>query len=484
MKIDISSGRFIERDQGGSLNAVDDGVRALDWNQFEAEVHAWVNRATKVGIRKDVPFLIHGHKEVEFLIAIAGSLVIGAPFVPIDTIYPEDRVEKIRISSGAEYCYMATENKFIFNPEASRKPILEKDLAYIIFTSGSTGEPKGVQIGRESVVELVKWMINCFGLGSHPIFMNQAPFSFDLSIYEIMGTLFMGGCCVMNSREMIRDTPKFLMRIRERNVNTWVSTPSFAHQQLLSKEFNSEFLPEIKTFLFCGEPLSHVLAKQLRKKFPSAKILNTYGPTEATVATTWLEINDDIINLHNPLPVGFSKPDSEVFIDPLNDEICISGDHVMRGYLNRDDLNSQKLFIYNGKRAFRTGDIGSVNSDNLIFCKGRMDDQIKMNGFRVELADIEAAFLRLHGVSGAAVIGLRRADGQVGRLVAFVVVNERVDLTLGEEFKKICKNDLIELIPAYMVPSEIVFVSSLPLTQNHKVDKKQLTALYQDGNLN
>ena len=175
----------------------------------------------------------------------------------------------------------------------------------------------------------------------------------------------------------------------------------------------------MRTFLFCGEPLPAALAKKLRQRFPDAAILNTYGPTEATVATTWIEITDVVLAQHDPLPVGHAKPDCELLV--TDGEICIVGDHVMRGYLNRADLNEQKLFVHaDGRRGFRTGDLGQMEEGGLLFCRGRMDDQIKLNGYRIELAEIDEALHGLPGAEGGACAVLRRPDGTAVRLIGFV----------------------------------------------------------------
>lgn len=479
MRFDLTKGRFVDTNRGGTRPAVDDAIRLLDWEEFQRAVILWVERATAVGVCRDIPMVILGHKEVEFLVAITGCLMIGAPFVPVDTIYPEERIQRIKISSGATQCYSTQNDAFTAVSTAAARSLEQKNLAYIIFTSGSTGEPKGVQIGRESVASLVRWMEDHFNLGDAPVFMNQAPFSFDLSIYEVMATLSMGGCCVMNSRDLIGDGLRFMSRQREAGITTWVSTPSFAYQQFLNKQFCADFLPTLNTFLFCGEPLAHTVAKRLRERFPHSRIINTYGPTEATVATSWIEIDDNILASHDPLPVGFSKPGGHIFLDSKTGELCIAGEHVMRGYLNRSDLNSSKLFEYQGQRAFRTGDLGEIQNNGLIFCRGRIDDQIKLNGFRIELADIDTALQRLNGISHAAAVALRRQDGSTARLIGFVVAEQLLDQTTISDFLATCKTGLIEYLPAYMIPSEIFVTESLPLSTNDKVDRKKLIEIYQ-----
>src|SRR5690606_6905675 len=199
----------------------------------------------------------------------------------------------------------------------------------------------------------------------------------------------------------------------------WVSTPSFAHQQLANRDFSPATLPALRTFLFCGEPLPAALAKKLRQRFPDAVILNTYGPTEATVATTWIEVTDAVLAAHDPLPVGHAKPDSVLIVD--EGEICIVGDHVMRGYLNRPDLNEAKLYTYeDGRRAFRTGDLGLMQEVGLLFGRGRLDGQIRVNGPHMALSRADEAATGAPGwVDGTGAV-LRRPDGTAVRLIGFL----------------------------------------------------------------
>lgn len=473
MRYDLMTGRFIDRGLDARQPAVVGSDRILDWEAFDRETGRWMEEARSHGIGPDVPVVIHGHKEAGFMVAVAGCLSLGAPFVPVDEIYPEERLQRIAAIVETPVMYRTAHGvfeKLDFPPKAMQ----ERGLAYVMFTSGSTGEPKGVQIGRESVAGLIDWMRDCFEMGPAPVFMNQAPFSFDLSMYEVFGFLGLGGSIVMNSRPQVADAGGYQARLREHGISVWVSTPSFAHQQLLDKRFDCVHLPALKTFLFCGEVLPSKLARRLRQRFPAARILNTYGPTEATVATTWMFIDDAVLAAHDPLPVGHAKPGSIVRSEPESGELVILGGHVMRGYLNRPELNSQKLFVENGMRGFRSGDLGEVREDGLIFCRGRRDDQIKLNGYRIELQEIDKALQQLTGVARSAVVPLHKPDGSVGRLVAYVILESGGSL---EGWKEL----LGKKLPPYMLPSELLVAAELPVSTNGKIDRKTLEGNYIRG---
>ncbi|WP_434645295.1 D-alanine--poly(phosphoribitol) ligase [Achromobacter piechaudii] len=476
MRFDLKSFQFVESDIAPDSLAVAAADRSLSWSQLRDEAMAWADQAREQGVAADVPVAIYGHKEASFFVAMVGALLIGAPFVPVDTIYPTERLRRIVEIVRAAAVYDAASGTFTRGDGAV---LAERGLAYVMFTSGSTGDPKGVQIGRESVGLLGDWMLGSFGLGDAPVFMNQAPFSFDLSMYEVFATLASGGACVLNAREQIAAAGKWMPRLAQHGVTVWVSTPSFAHQQLANRDFSPAILPALRTFLFCGEPLPAALAKKLRQRFPDAVILNTYGPTEATVATTWIEVTDAVLAAHDPLPVGHAKPESVLIVD--EGEICIVGDHVMRGYLNRPDLNEAKLYIYeDGRRAFRTGDLGLMQEGGLLFCRGRMDDQIKLNGYRIELAEIDEALHGLPGVEGGACAVLRRPDGTAVRLIGFVagVAQEPDARFLAPDALAGWKERLAQRLPPYMVPSELVACSALPMSNNHKIDRKKLVEIY------
>lgn len=470
MYLDIATGSFADCTTAPDRAAVVGADRTLSWEEFRREVGRWVAEAKALGLGADIPVVIYGHKQADFLVAMAGCLSLKAPFVPVDTIYPEERMRRIAAIVKAPVIYR-TDGGGFRRLGTKPEPMQERDLAYVMFTSGSTGEPKGVQIGREGVQGLIAWMRGCFRMGEAPVYMNHAPFSFDLSMYEVFAFLGMGGTLVLNSREQTADSAAYLARLAREKINVWISTPSFARQQLLAKQFDGAHLPDLRVFLFCGEVLPHSLVKRLRERFPAAKVLNTYGPTEATVATTWVFIDDAILDRYDPLPVGHAKPDSVVRV-AQDGEIEILGTHVMRGYLNRPELNTEKLFEESGQRGFRTGDLGEMGEGGLLFCRGRRDEQIKLNGYRIELQEIDKALQKLPGVSGSAVVPLRRPDGSVARLVAYVTMPGQGQPAVD------WKDRIGASLPPYMVPSELLLALDLPVSTNGKIDRKALEQTY------
>jgi D-alanine--poly(phosphoribitol) ligase subunit 1 len=239
-------------------------------------------------------------------------------------------------------------------------------------------------------------------------------------------------------------------------------------------------LPGVRRFLFCGETLAAQTAAHLLDRFPQAQVWNMYGPTEATVATTSVRIDHSILEKYSALPVGRAMPGTEVFVAngtgdvlPENErgEIVIAGPNVSPGYLGRPDLTATNFFEYCGRRAYRTGDQGRLR-DGLLFFEGRMDSQVKLSGYRIELGDVEANLLGLPAVRDAVVTPVLK-NGAPQSLAAFVVLSNR---TPASEFEltQSLRRQLSERLPVYMVPRKFVFRDSFPMTANGKVDRARL----------
>jgi D-alanine--poly(phosphoribitol) ligase subunit 1 len=470
MRFNPISANFMETELPPHRDAVIGSDRRLSWEGLAQEAAAMQKKLADIGVGVGQPVVLYGHKEAGFISAICACMLNRSPWVPVDTIYPEGRMRRICELSRAAACLDVAKG-CIKKFDKPADTVSASDLLYIIFTSGSTGEPKGVQIPRQAVNSLLNWMREEFDLPYPAVMMNQAPFSFDLSIYELMYSLSSGGTLVLNSRELIADQERFLDLQKEAGVNVWVSTPSFAWQQMLARKFCADYLDRLQVFLFCGEVLPGKLVRRLHRLFPHSRILNTYGPTEATVATTLVEITPEVANRYDPLPVGRPKPDCEILIDPENSEIIIVGDHVMQGYINRQDLNDSKMFMHNGRRAFRTGDCGEFQ-DEWLFCKGRLDDQIKMRGYRIELQEIEKALELIDGVTKAAVVAIAN-EGAVSRLVAYLKTTD-----VSQPDVPALVRVLSAHLPDYMIPGEFIAIEDFPYNTNHKIDRKALAAMW------
>jgi D-alanine--poly(phosphoribitol) ligase subunit 1 len=429
------------------------------------------------------PIAVLGHREPEMLIAFIASAKSGRPYVPIDTTLPQQRIDKILTTSRAAALF-TPEHVAQFSAREIRDNIkrIEKNAPfYILFTSGSTGEPKGVIITLDCLEHFINWMLEEQRFSERAeVFLNQAPFSFDLSVMDLYCSLATGGTLFSIGRDLIENPKQLYRTLATSGVSTWVSTPSFAQMCLVEDTFAEAMLPRLRRFLFCGETLTPQSAAQLLARFPQAKVWNMYGPTEATVATTSIQIDAAILEQYSPLPVGGTMPGTTiVLLDhsgqelPMNErgEIIIAGPNVSPGYIGRRDLTAKVFFHYRGQQAYRTGDLGRFR-DGLLFFEGRLDDQIKLNGYRIELQDVEANLRKLTIVRDAVIIP-RIKNGTAQSLTACVLLvarHETSDFQLAHSLR----TQLGERLPGYMLPRKFVFFDKFPMTANGKVDRAAL----------
>lgn len=461
------------------------GERSMTYAELSrraGHLAAWLSEHVT---ERGAPVAIIGHKEPEMLVAFLGCCAAGHPYVPIDISVPAQRIERI-VSTAAAALTLTPERVAFLSDGDRAAPALALSpdaVLYIMFTSGSTGEPKGVPITRAAVGGLVDWLVaDHQPVAGQEVFLDQAIYSFDLSVMDIWPSLATGGTLFSLRQEDLAEPKRMYQVLAGSGVTIWVSTPSFAQLCLAERTFDQRMLPQVRRFLFCGETLAPETARQLLNRFPGAEVWNTYGPTEATVATTGLRIDREVLARYASLPVGRPMPGSRVFVadeqfQPLAEgqrgQLVIAGPHVSPGYLHRPDLNAQAFFTSDGLPAYRTGDWGH-QQDGLLFFEGRMDGQIKLHGHRLELGDIEANLCALAGVAGAAIVPVIK-DGRPQFLVGFVVLTARPALS-DFEIATALREQLGQRVAAYMVPRRFTFLDAFPMTPNGKIDRRALAA--------
>ena len=246
MRFDLKLLDFVDCQIDGDKLAVCASDRDLTWNEFKKEVEEFKQEILKYDLPKGHPVVIYGHKEAKFVVSMTACMSLGLPYIPVDTIYPTERLNKIVNVVNSALVIDTIENKINFNKDNIQTSYaLDDQIIYIIFTSGSTGEPKGVQITKSAWLDFDVWLSSEFGLSNKSVFMNQAPFSFDLSVYELTGFLSLGGTIVLNSRDMADAHLDYFERLKKYGCNVWVSTPSFISKYLLSNEFNSQSIKDL-----------------------------------------------------------------------------------------------------------------------------------------------------------------------------------------------------------------------------------------------
>lgn len=459
------------------------GDRRLTYGELRRRSNALAAHLTERFGDDRAPIAVLGHREPEMLVAFLGAAKSRRPYVPLDTVLPQQRIDKILAISRPTLLLTPEEISKLSSSDAPPHFSRAKrhDPFYILFTSGSTGEPKGVIITLGCLEHFVAWMLEEQKfLPLSETFLNTAPFSFDLSVMDLYCSLAMGGTLFSISRDLVAN-PKMLYRtLGNSGATTWVSTPSFAQMCLVEENFAAPMLPRIRRFLFCGETLPSQTAARLLERFPQALVWNTYGPTEATVATTSVRIDHSILEKYPVLPVGRAMPGTDVFVvngtrrtlpENTRGEIVIAGPNVSPGYLGRPDLTNAVFFEHFGRPAYRTGDQGQF-CDGLLFFEGRMDSQVKVSGYRIEVGDVEANLLGLASVRDAVVIPMIK-NSTAQSLAAFVVLSDRTQAS-HFELAQALRRQLGERLPAYMLPRKFIFLDAFPLTANGKADRARL----------
>jgi D-alanine--poly(phosphoribitol) ligase subunit 1 len=459
------------------------GDRKLTFGQLGAYSNALAAHLLERYGDDRAPVAVLGHREPEMVVAFLGVVKSGRPYVPIDTALPDERIQ--HILAIAKPTLVLTPQETIKLSELGKSAPLHRlqgdDPFYIIFTSGSTGMPKGIIITLNCLEHFIGWMLwEQEFIERGEIFLNQAPFSFDVSAMDLYCSLATGGTVFSISRDLLASPKLLYQALANSNVTTWVSTPSFAEMCLIERTFNRALLQHVRRFLLCGEILLPVTVRLLLDRFPGAEIWNLYGPTEITVVTTSVRIDRDILQKYSTLPIGYPMPGTELFVIDENrnrlppgsrGEIVVKGPNVSPGYLARPDLTATHFFEESGQRAYRTGDWGRFR-DGLLFFEGRIDNQIKLNGYRIELGDLEANLRALPMVRDAAVLPVLK-NGKVRWLAAFVVPSANLGAA-DPALTTTLRERLRERLPAYMLPRKFAIVDAFPITANGKVDRQKL----------
>lgn len=445
------------------------------------------------------PIVVFGELEFDMLASFLGAAKSGHAYIPIESNTPFDRIElilavaqpaiilsvmpwpeeiksDIPVVSPAELrSIYTTEQK-----EVALTPVMEDETFYIIFTSGTTGVPKGVQISHKNLLSFTEWDLADFGIQSGMRFLSQAPYSFDLSVMSVYPALCSGGTLIPMEKTIINDFKQLFHFLPQLNLDVWVSTPSFMDICLMEKTFDGEHVPSLKVFQFCGEELTRKTAEELLRRFPQAKVFNTYGPTEATVAMTKIEVTAEVLAEYDRVPIGYIKKDTEVLIYDENKavsageagEIIIKGPSVSKGYLHNPEKTAAAFFTIDGVPAYRTGDAGRLTEEGLLLYEGRIDFQVKLHGFRIELEDIDHHLEKVSFVKQATVVPKYQAH-KVQQLVAYVVAKDN-EFEKNYQLTKAIKEELAEGVMEYMIPQKFVYVEQLPRTMNGKIDRKCL----------
>ena len=475
--------------------AVISGGRHWTYKQMDSRANQLARVLIDNGVKPGDRVALILDRAAETYIAILAVMKAGAAFVPLATAFPADRmtmiIEDAEIRLGittSTYEGRAGELSIPFlqidklTQDIDKKPATalkskemtlgSDDSCYILYTSGTTGKPKGVVIRHQSICNFVRVAAASYGYKPGDRVYQGMTIAFDFSTEEIWVPFAAGATVVPASGQMTLVGEELADFLRAHEITCMACSPT------LLSSIESD-VPTLKTILVGGEACPHNLV--VRWASPDRKILNTYGPTEATVTATMTELTaDKPVTIGIPLPtysiviLDAEKP--EVVKPGEMGEICIGGIGVAVGYLNREELTSQKfiedfLDLPNNphKRIYRTGDLGVVNADGEIEYHGRIDTQVKIRGYRIETGEIEAVLLDHPSIAQAAVTTFELEPGRV-ELVGYFALKSGVDPIERADLAREMKRRL----PDYMVPAFLEQLDALPMTVSDKIDTRRL----------
>ncbi|RLJ80979.1 non-ribosomal peptide synthetase [Pedobacter alluvionis] len=408
------------------------------------------------------------------VIVVLGILNSGAAYVPVDPDYPEERIDYIRDDSHwkvlidqEELDLFLTEiNQYSSHCSSLCSP---ENLAYVTYTSGSTGKPKGVMITHQNVTSFFRNFDAVFDFKARMRIAAATNYTFDISVLEILGSLAWG----MELHLLNEPDPAVILKyLAENEINVLQVTPSRLNQIFEVPQLGLEDLKGLQVLLVGGEALTEQQYIRLGR-LQGVKAINVYGPTEATIWSSSLDIgSSSSLSIGKPLQnewIYILDKNQMMVPEGVEGEIYIGGAGVAVGYLNRPELSAEKIIAdpyQSGQKVYRTGDKGKWLSDGNIAFTGRIDDQVKIRGYRIELGEIEYVLRLCKGV-GEAVVITRMDLHQQHELVAYFVSKEVID-------DKEIKDQLKRVLPAYMLPAYYIQLDKMPLTFNGKIDRQNL----------
>lgn len=460
----------------------------------------------KLGITNNKGILIFLPKNVEAIVSMLGIIYSGNFYTPTNVDFPCKKIESIiealnpsliitdsinrtklldlGIKEELLICLdLINFDKSVDELKNNTKNAIDTDIIYTYFTSGSTGTPKGVTINHKNVIDYIDWACDKFPIDETTIFGNQSALYFDITTQDIYATLKKASTMVIIPEKLFAFPIKAVEFIKERNINFLYWVPSAYINLVNFKSLESITLDKVNSIMFGGEvmPVKHL--NYLKDKLPNLNfIANVYGPTEATVNSTYYIVDRDFKD-EESLPLGYAIENKRVLILDENDnlitqqnqmgEICVLGTSLSSGYY-RNPQRTQESFVQNPLHndyndiMYRTGDLALFNEEGLLVFCGRKDNQIKHLGYRIELGEIETAVLSLEEIDNC-----MSFYNSAKRNIVLLYVANHPDF----DDKKL-KLALMNILPKYMVPTKYHKLNELAINANGKIDRMLLKNQY------
>ncbi|MFC5648730.1 amino acid adenylation domain-containing protein [Paenibacillus solisilvae] len=471
------------------------GKERLTYAELDQRANQVANYLLHKGIGSEALIGVHLERTIDMLAAILGILKAGGAYVPLDPTYATERLSYILEDAKApvlltqeslaasfveheiDVVYMDRDRDAIMeagsHTPSTSAPIKGDHLAYVTYTSGSTGKPKGVAVEHGSVIALIQWALEVYTAEEIAGVLGSTSINFDLSVFEMFVTWSMGGKLILAENAL--QLPHLPAASEVTLINT---VPSAIRELVRMKGIPAA----VRTVNLCGEPLKRELVEQIYEVETVEKIINLYGPSEDTTYSTYCNV------VRGPdLPVSIGRPihntqayvlDKHLHPVPVGvpGELYLGGAGLARGYLNQEELTKEK-FIPNlfsdqpNERLYRTGDLVRYAADGSLEYLSRMDHQIKIRGFRVELGDIESTLMKHPDVHEAVVVAREFSAADL-RLAAYFTT--KMDVSEYAQLAQDLRIYLQQKLPEYMVPSLFIPLEQIPLTANGKIDRKAL----------
>lgn len=473
--------------------------RRMTYREIKEEAFYISGQLKSMGIKKEETVAVFMEKGWEQVVAVYGILFAGAAYLPIDIHNPRERVEKILRDSGTRIILVQNQaydqdtewlhewdcisvSGLKTDSEYKAQENKAGDLAYVIYTSGTTGMPKGVMITHHNAVNTILDINARYQITEQDTAFGISNLHFDLSVYDVFGVLGAGGKLVLPDPEYGKDPAHWIHWLNHENITVWNSVPAFVEMLAEYEEYQRQVTSQsLRLIMMSGDWVPVSLPGRIRNLFQNVEIVALGGATEGSIWSNHFEIPEVVPEDWKSIPYGKPLANQKYYILDQNMEDCpdwvpgtlyIAGDGVAQGYLNDKEKTEEKFVVLdrNGGRLYCTGDMGRYWNDGNIEFLGRLDNQVKINGYRVELGEIEAAVSDIFPENRSVVIPIKRNNG--------IVIIGIVEGKLYYD-EKIIKKKLESTIPKYEIPKRIFNINEFPLTDNGKINRKKLAEEYQ-----
>ena len=467
--------------------------RRMTYREIKEEAFYISGQLKSMGIKKEETVAVFMEKGWEQVVAVYGILFAGAAYLPIDIHNPRERVEKILRDSGTRIILVQNQaydqdtewlhewdcisvSGLKTDSEYKAQENKAGDLAYVIYTSGTTGMPKGVMITHHNAVNTILDINARYQITEQDTAFGISNLHFDLSVYDVFGVLGAGGKLVLPDPEYGKDPAHWIHWLNHENITVWNSVPAFVEMLAEYEEYQRQVTSQsLRWVMMSGDWVPVSLPGRIRNLFQNVEIVALGGATEGSIWSNHFEIPEIVPEDWKSIPYGKPLANQKYYVLDQNMEDCpdwvpgtlyIAGDGVAQGYLNDNEKTEEKFVVLDrtGERLYCTGDVGRYWNEGNIEFLGRLDNQVKINGYRVELGEIEAALRRIQGITEAFVFFKR--DNAIEDICAVLVEEKRYRDRIDKFYKEMLKKDL----PIYMIPTEYIKTNAIPLNSNGKKD--------------